>query len=155
MIGNPEVEHDIQNVYTIGKDYVLASRNSVLETTTLLLLNLKSESTKRVVQITKPERVISHQVHRLIVPGPVSPASFYYGPSAEGIKPQSIPLIVMPHGGKQSAQEQLYTYVHYTIRSESIVFNQFRTACSISGRVSSGTGSLLAIRYDTKCTILY
>ena len=79
---------------------MLVSKNSVLEATSLHLIDWKNNGSKKTIQLTRPERVISYPVQRLVISGGVSPASFYYGPSGDDIKPKTVPLIVMPHGGK-------------------------------------------------------
>jgi len=88
----------INGIRWIGKDYILASLSSCTKPSYLALLDIRANPiTSR--QISYPGEVLLEPMKRLVIPGTVAPASFYCGPAAESVQPNSVPLILMPHGG--------------------------------------------------------
>ena len=91
----------ISGILWIGKDYLLAKRSSTLNPSSIILIDIRTNPFT-VHQVSQPETVFTEPMKRLIVPGSfvVSPTSFYYGPTGDNFQPNSIPLVVIPHGGK-------------------------------------------------------
>ncbi|ODM91045.1 Acylamino-acid-releasing enzyme [Orchesella cincta] len=87
----------VDSLLWITKDYLLVSSSTTLTSPQLNLLCI-SESYKPVA-ITQAISPIEFQTLKELVYGEASPPSIFYGPAITSVAPNSVPMVVVPHGG--------------------------------------------------------
>lgn len=103
----------VDNLLSITDKYLLISSSDSLTSPVLKLLSITEDY--KPIPLTSPTNSIDFPVDLQFVTGEFSPPAIFHGPTVQSVPPNSIPLIVYPHGGPHS------TFVD-SFSSETIFF---------------------------------
>ena len=90
----------VDALLSVTSEYLLVSYSNSMTGPGLKLLSIAQDY--KAIPITIPSSRIEFPVEVQFVSGEFSPPSIYHGPTAASVPPNSIPLIVYPHGGPHS-----------------------------------------------------
>lgn len=90
----------VDTLLWVTENYLLVGSSTSVSTPFLRLLNIKQNYSSET--ITTSNKLVIPEPMVQFVYGDVSPPAIYHGPPIESVAPNSIPLIVYPHGGPHS-----------------------------------------------------
>lgn len=99
---------EVDSLLAVTKDYLLVASSTTLTNPQLRLLAISQDY--RAIPITPSSSLVEFPTLQQFVYGDFSPPAIYHGPAIESVPPNSIPLVVWPHGGPHSTFVDSFTH---------------------------------------------